>query len=79
MRIAIPSFFVLGLAGLFIFGMLTNSIAPAMGAFCLWTPAVFWLGWAMARSGLRVSIGLGMENAPARRRKTPAFTTHLTD
>lgn len=49
------AFFLVGLvAAAFILGVTTNQTILMFGGFCAWTPAAAFVGWALARSGIRI-------------------------
>lgn len=55
-RLAIAGFIWLALAGLFIAGIFSAQTTMVMIAFCSWTPATLFVGWTLAKAGLRVTI-----------------------
>jgi hypothetical protein len=39
----------------FIAGVASNQTVLMLAGFCMWTPSAVFLGWAFARSGLRIT------------------------
>lgn len=58
MRLFIGSVVFVGvLLGAFVIGITAQQTLLMMGSFCLWTPAIFMVGYALATSGIRIQIG----------------------
>lgn len=45
------------LLGGFVIGITAQQTILMMGSFCLWTPAMVVMGYALAASGIRIQIG----------------------
>lgn len=55
---------------LFIVAVATGQTALAIVPFCLWTPAIGFLGWGIGRSGLKLAVVTALpEHQPKRTAK----------
>ena len=61
-KLSLSIFLTAGLTALFVFGLLSGNTGPLMAAFCLWTPAAWFLGYSLASAGIRVTIQNGSES-----------------
>ena len=63
-------FFVVGLwmftAVTFFVGLVSGQTVPVLVAFCAWTPVTFAVGFAAARSGIRITTASEMVAPPRR-------------
>jgi len=60
MRTVGIAFFLTGVVlAAFMVGVTTQQTIPLFGAFCAWTPVAWFTGWAMARSGIHISVNSG--------------------
>jgi hypothetical protein len=55
-RIAAPLVFLAIVTITFLVGLWTQAMWLIMPAFCLWTPCVFWFGFASAKAGIRIAV-----------------------
>lgn len=70
-KIVMPLIFVIFLSIMFVGGLWTQALWLITPAFCLWTPGVFWLGYAFKAAGkLSVSFVPDESTEYKRRQKT---------
>ncbi|HRF98939.1 MAG TPA: hypothetical protein PLZ51_27200 [Aggregatilineales bacterium] len=55
-KVILPIGAMVLLVALFFVGSSSQLTAIAISSFCLWTPASVWLGWSIAKSGVRVAL-----------------------
>ena len=55
-KLTIPMGLMILLVVGFFIGSSSQITAIAISSFCLWTPASIWLGWSLAKSGVRVAV-----------------------
>lgn len=51
----------IALFGAFVFGLIAGQTGILMAAFCAWTPAAWFLGYTVARAGIRVYVNAAPE------------------